>query len=442
MSGRVFTSEDREGLVLGTILVNPDNLYEVVLALKGNGVEFTRSDYRQIFYTIMALTKQGKGIDVWNIVEELKKQNVNIGGDNGRALCFELAKNCPFTKGIARPNATWLREQYIRRSVSAKLVVLAEDCKNGNDIDDIRNGLLDTLLITHDQSGKTEEAYEDIRQEMESRITERWDSVGKGLPASGITSGIKIYDDLTGGLHRRELIVVGARPGIGKTMLMVHIGLGTAKNGNKTGLWSLEMDRLSISERLVVNHADLNGSRVRTGQFRYPDQREEYEEKIKEAGDEIGSLPFWIYDQNGTIDEVIASMFVAAKKRSIDVFLVDYLQRIAPSINEKKLRRNEQVENAARRFKEFAKETDTAVVLFSQLNRGTEINVGKKPEIENLRDSGGIEQEADVIILLHRDKSKDDATEMEMDVAKNRHGPTSGFKLTFDPGHAKFTECY
>lgn len=440
MSDRAFTSENREALVLGTILVNPDNFYEAALALKGNGVEFTRSGYKQIYYAMQSLVRQKKNIDPWNIAEDLKRQKINVGGDHGKTLCVKLFKGCPFTTGIARPHATWLREQYIKRTLSGKLSALLEDCKNGNEMGDIRKGLLSAVLTAHDQSSETTQTFESSKKEMEAQIIERWNLHDNGLPASGITSGIKKLDDLTGGLHRRELFVVGARPGIGKTMLMVHVGLETAKAGNLVGLWSLEMDRISISERLVINHANLNGFRVRTGQFRYPDQREDYQEKIRAAGDEIEKLPLWIYDQNGTIDEVISSMFVASKKYGISVFMVDYLQRIAPSSSEKKLRRNEQVELATRRFKEFAKENNTAIVLFSQLNRGTEMNVKKKPELENLRDSGGIEQEADVVLLLHRDKVKDDRKEIELIVAKNRHGSTVSFNLTFLPERARFAE--
>jgi len=440
MSGGTFTQADRESMILGALIANPDEIHHGRKILSDNGAEFSDQNHRAIFRAMIGLSKSRKNIDPWNIRVELKNMGINIGGDWGFTLCAALMADFSFTTGMVETHAGYLQRRYMKRTVSLKLTSIIESCKNGHELAEIRKEIINAVGMIQERVDTPVKKAGDYSERLLKTLADRWGSQKMGLPASGITTGIRILDDLIGGIRPLELLVIGGRPGIGKTMLMLFMALKAALSGVNVGMWSLEMSAISIIERLITNLKNLNGEILRTGDFRDMYHQAGYRGKVEAGCIELGGLPLWIYDKNGPIDEIISSMYVAAKKHGIELFFVDYLQRIYPAKGEKHIQRHEQVGNAARGFKEFAKETNTAVVLFSQLNRGTELNVDKRPELSNLRDSGGIEQEADIVLLLHRDKNKNGGLTMELDIAKNRHGKTAMIPLTFIPEHSKFEE--
>lgn len=432
-------SHEREAAIIGCILFAPDQVWEVRKYLSPSGAEFTDMKHRLIWRAMATLANQRKEIGPFNIAELLKKDGAAVGADGGFAYLIELMERHPFTRLIAASNAKELRESHIKRQLGDTLQQAADICRAGGELEEAAPLILESLLLTtHRADAATERGYADIRLPLERLIAERAESAANGRPASGITSGIHNLDNLTGGFHPGELVVKGGRPASGKTNLAGQMGLAQARAGVPVWFGSLEMSADSLSERLIVNIAGLHAGKVRTGAYSDYAQQAYYFHELQRAGDELAALPFWIYDRNGTLDQIIAAMYVGFQKRGCRVFYIDYAQRLNASSGERTTPKHERIENAARRFKTFAQETKSSVVLLAQLNRGME-NEKRRPTLADLKDSGGLEQEADVVILLYAPKDSGGLT-LELDVAKNRHGSNAVIEMQFNPVCLRLTE--
>lgn len=245
----------------------------------------------------------------------------------------------------------------------------------------------------------------------------------------GIETGMRPYDRHTGGLIPRQLVVVGARPGVGKTAFGLGIADHLAENKIPTLFFSLEMDRREISERLVAFHG------VTLGDVRYGTPR------AAEVASQLLTRPLWINDTSSpTVLDIKAAIHRARPKPR--VVIVDYLQLVRPLGRHNN--RAEAVDGIARALKTMAGQLEVPIIALAQLNRGVE-GRGKdaRPMLSDLRESGGIENHADVVVLLHRPKLYEAGnTEAELLLAKNRQGPTRGGKLAFLPDHAQFSDLY
>jgi replicative DNA helicase len=250
----------------------------------------------------------------------------------------------------------------------------------------------------------------------------------------GVETGFTDYDQMTGGLHASELIVLAARPSMGKTALAMNIAEHVAMQENVATLFvSLEMSAIEMGDRLLCSAARVNSGRLRNGTISNDDRR-----KLVEKAAEMSQAPLFVDDSpSRTMTEIAATARRLKRKEKLGLVVVDYLQLIEP--DNPKDQRQEQVAKIARRLKGMARELCVPVICLSQLNRQTEQAKENKPRLSHLRESGAIEQDADVVMFVHRDEyyqtNEEDrarvAGEADLIVAKQRNGPIGDIKLTW-----------
>jgi replicative DNA helicase len=268
-----------------------------------------------------------------------------------------------------------------------------------------------------------------------NRALERLDQRMKGThTAGGIFTGYTDLDEITGGLHDSELIILAARPSMGKTAFAMNIAEHAAVVEKKPVLFvSLEMSALELADRLLCSAARVNGHRLRNGTISNDDRR-----KLMEKATQISSCKLFVDDTpSRTMTEIAANARRLKRKDGLALIVIDYLQLIEP--DNPKDQRQEQVAKIARRLKILARELAVPVICLAQLNRQAEVSRDNKPRLSHLRESGAIEQDADVVMFVHREEyyagNEEEKARVsgqaEIIVAKQRNGPVGEIKLTW-----------
>lgn len=265
---------------------------------------------------------------------------------------------------------------------------------------------------------------------------------------TGLATGFRDLDELMGGLHRSDLLVLAARPSMGKTALATNIAFNAARNGDGVGIFSLEMSSEQLVTRMLAERAGVPSERIRRGQLNTAEM-----DRVIESSAEIEGLPFWIDD---TPALTIAGLRTRARRlkrqHKLDLIVLDYLQLIDGG-KRRAENRVQEVSEITRGLKTLAKELDVPVLALSQLSRAVESRTDKRPQLADLRDSGSIEQDADVVMFIYReeyylergsdaDRARlgDVAGKAELHLAKQRHGPTGLVRLMFDGATTRFSD--
>jgi len=321
----------------------------------------------------------------------------------------------------------YLRELYIKR--------LVIEIKNSANAD-------------YDVLDSVREIEEKLKYARELKATNDWQEFGQILidlklkldshVEDGIKTGIRELDNIRGGFKPSEMIVLGARPSVGKTALAGVLALKMAKDGKRVGIISLEMSNVQLATRIISIVSDIEFWKIDRSKL-----NSEYEtDKLNKSIEENYNLPIFMSEKTGvTISDIRAKAMKLIYRKSLDILFIDYLGLIEPESN-KNRNREQEVSAMSRGIKLLAMELNIPVVVLAQLNRETEQTKGQKPKLSNLRDSGSIEQDADVVVFLHSDykagiltNQSGDSTEFERDliVAKYRNGETRDVKLGFEP---------
>lgn len=276
---------------------------------------------------------------------------------------------------------------------------------------------------------------------MNRSLSSALDKLKKPKNSMGITTGLPEMDNILGGFQPPDFSILAARPGIGKTALIVNCLLATLSQGKRGILFSLEMSNEQIIQRMIVNQAEVDGSFLRTGGGHSPQSIEKIEKRLTEAAVKL-------YDQSGLIllcdhpDLDIEGLCELSKSaQGIEIVFVDYLQLVKGSSESRKRDRHIEIGEVSRGLKTLAKDLFIPVVSAAQLRRVSE-NRTKKPVLSDLRESGSLEQDADQVIMIHRDLDEDGGISQEGEallmVQKNRHGATGVAKVFYRGRHFKF----
>ncbi|WP_165232366.1 replicative DNA helicase [Aquisphaera insulae] len=416
---------DAERSVLGGILLDNEVLHDIVSFL--NVEDFYRDSHQVVYRAIRDLYDLGKGIDALTLADELERrdQYKQIGGDE---LLLEIANSVPHAA-----NTKYHAEIVRQKSISRQLIEGATDIiRDGYSNLYTAQQLLESaekriFAIAEDQiKGETHE----IKSVLERAMTLISKRAEEKHPVSGVASGFFNLDDLTNGFHADQLVIIAARPSMGKTAMMLNICDHAAINcGIATLIVSLEMGNQEIGERLLCARSRVDGHKLRTGQGL--DYREL--NKLAKAYHEMEGTPIFIDDTPARNMLQITAMARRLKLRQeLGLIVVDYIQLI--DAEESRDSRQEQIAKISRRLKTLARELHVPVIALSQLNRGVENREDRRPRMADLRESGAIEQDADMVLLLHRPEYYDPNDQpgiAEVIVAKNRNGPTGTAKLTF-----------
>jgi replicative DNA helicase len=429
-------SMEAEKSVLGSILLLPQVFDDVALILRAE--DFYSDANRRIYEHLLTMHNGGESIDPMLLVERLR-----------RAEQYEAIGGAAYLAEIAQAVPTAAHAEYYAKIVAEK-AVLRSLIHAGTDI---VHDAYDPTMETRTALSRAEEkvfgilesrgsgdlsSISDVLHESLERIDARLDSQ---KAFGGLETGFDDYDQMTGGLQNSELIILAARPSMGKTALAMNMAEHVAVQLRQPVLFvSLEMSALELGDRLLCSVAEVNSHRLRTGTI----SPEERRKLVKTAG-EISEAPLFIDDSpSRTMTEIAANARRLKRRENLALVVIDYLQLIEP--DNARDPRQEQVAKVARRLKGLARELSVPVLCLAQLNRQVEATRDNKPQLSHLRESGAIEQDADVVMFVHREEyyqtNEEDRErvrgEADLLVRKQRNGPTGDVKLAWIHDFTRF----
>ncbi len=434
-------SPEAEQAVLGAIILDNRVLDDVVEAL-GDAKYFYVATHRVIYSAILDLFNTGKSVDFVTLLETLKMDR-QFDDATGKTYLMDLAQNCPSISN-AKEYAKIIREKYdVRRLINASRDIIDEASAGENEpqvlIDSAEQKIFD---IRRDNTQGLEILSKVILKEFDrlDALNSNSDDLLKPIP-----SGIGDLDRVITGLNRSDLILLAARPGMGKTSFALNIARYVASTAKKTvAFFSLEMTKEQLASRLMSSEALVQGTKLRTGKL-----SDEEWGRLVAAGDVLSKCEFYLDDTPGiTVAEIKSKL---RRLRNIDMVVIDYLQLMTSGRRIEN--RVQEVSEITRNLKILAKEMNVPVICLSQLNRAAEARQDHRPMLSDLRESGSIEQDADIILFLYRegyyakrDGGEEEASAPAADensgeciVAKNRHGETTTVKLHWQGEFMRFT---
>jgi len=434
---------DAEEAVLGSLLIDSDAIYKITSFLKPE--DFFRESSQWIYQACLALGEErGERIDQITVAHELARSG-RLEGVGGAAYLSHLVSVVPTSVHVEYYARIVRRLAVMRRLISAAGQIAAIGYEAGPDFD----RALDTAesILFQLREGHTPAEFVHIREVLDRYFEEGEPSPVKERPTRVFT-GFPALDEILGGLQRADLIVLAARPSVGKTSLALSIARNAAlEQGACVAIFSLEMARESLVQRLLASEAAVDTKRIRLGL-----QTEEEGRRIVDATGVLSEAPIYIDDSPSLrVAEMRSRARRLHKERGIDLIIVDYLQLV--QVDGKRENRVQEMSEISRQVKALARELDVPVLAVSQLSRAPEWRASHIPQLSDLRDSGSIEQDADVVIFIYRDDLYYTEEEWEkrnplksypkgianVIVAKHRNGPVGQVDLLFLEKTAKFT---
>ncbi|MBU6391659.1 MAG: replicative DNA helicase [Planctomycetota bacterium] len=423
-------SIEAEMSVLGAMLLDNEVISLVIPILSKNS--FYKTAHQELYQTIVELYDKGKTVDLVILREELKRRSL-LDKVGGIEYLMEMEESVP-TIGNVEYYANIVREKAIKRNLIEVAATIQKEAFNealdtDNLLDTSERAIFD---ITQKKFNTASTNLNEILKSTFKRIENLHDRQNR---LTGLSTGFYDLDDHTCGLQASELIIIAARPSMGKTSLALniidHVGVVEKK---PAVVFSLEMSAQQVAQNMLCSHARVDAHKLRKG---FLDDKE-----WSNLSYGLGSLsesPIFIDDTPGlTVLEVRAKARRLKAHHDIQLVVVDYLQLMESSRGEN---RQQEISIISRGLKSLARELSIPVIAVSQLNRSVESREGHKPRMSDLRESGSIEQDADVIILLHRedyyDPDKKDGT-AELIIAKQRNGPVGVVKLAFLSNFMRF----
>ncbi len=423
--------------ILGSVLLEPHILDDIQEMLRED--DFYLDAHQVLYRNILEIHNNGKALDARTLVENLER-NEHLTRIGGIAYLSEvlhsvaIAAHAPAYAAIVRDKAR------LRKLIQASTTIIQKSYEPDSDVNTLVSEAEELIFAVHDERSS------DSVQGMSEVLTEVWEKVTlyKEGGAVGIPTGFTDLDRMTGGLHDNELIIIAARPSMGKSAFAANIADYAAMEAGKAVLFvSLEMSRAELGLRLLCGRAGVDSQRVRQGRVSQAETR-----ALQEATSMMMHAQLFIDDSpSRTVSDIAALARRYKRKGQLDLILVDYLQFIKDDGTT--TNRQEQVAKISRRLKELARELHVPVVCLAQLNRQTEEGNDHKPKMSNLRESGSIEQDADVVMFVHREEyyyqgkpeeieKKNLAGKAEIIVAKQRNGPTGLVKLLWEASLTQF----
>ncbi len=435
-------SIEAEQSVIGGLLLENEALDKVADIL--NAQDFYQHDHKTIFQHISKLIERNRPADIVTVAESLES-TAELSAVGGIAYLGALAQNTPTAANIRR-----YAEIVYERSIMRELVTVGSDIAgsafnpNGRDAQQLLDEAEAKIFQIAEGGQKDSQGFQDIKTLL-PQVAEKIDELFSREDQSevtGIPTGFTDLDRMTSGFHGGDLIIVAGRPSMGKTALSINIAENVALDtGLPVAVFSMEMGATQLATRMIGSVGRLDQHRMRTGRLEDEDW-----EKLTTALGRLNEAPIFIDEGAG-----LSSFDVRARARrlhrqtgKLGLIVVDYLQLMSAAAGTRTENRATEISEISRSLKALAKELDVPVVALSQLNRGLEQRPDKRPIMSDLRESGAIEQDADLILFIYRDEvynadSPDKGT-AEIIVAKQRNGPIGRVRLTFMGEHTRFED--
>ncbi|KKT73963.1 MAG: Replicative DNA helicase [Parcubacteria group bacterium GW2011_GWB1_44_7] len=425
---------DAERALLGSIMTRPDVVYDVVDIIGGKS--FYSERHKIIYETMLELFGKSQPIDLLSLASRLKEKEL-LERAGGNLYLTELLGSVP-----SASNAKHYAEIVQKKSMMRRLIEAAERITSlGYDEAQDMAEILDKAEKQVFDVSNSSFTHKFI--ELKEALGEAWERLDRLHKSKdnlrGLPTGFPELDNKLSGLQKSDLVILAARPSMGKTALALDIARQTAVNyQNTVGVFSLEMSSQQLVDRMLASESRVDAWKLRTGRLSVESEFEQ----IRDSLDRLAKAPIFIDDQPGS--NILKMRAVSRRlkaEKNLSLIIVDYLQLMIPTTARANDSMVQQVTEISRSLKTLARELDVPVLALSQLSRAVEQR-GGKPRLSDLRDSGSIEQDADVVMFIHReDKYKEDSEKpniAEILIEKHRNGPTGKVELYFDDKKATF----
>ncbi|MDD5927792.1 MAG: replicative DNA helicase [Firmicutes bacterium] len=427
-------NEEAERSVLGAVMLNKDVLSDVLEEVTAD--DFYNESHREIFRAVWNLYNENTAVDMLTVCEELKKRKaLDMAG--GRAYIATLTAEVPSTA-----NAVEYAKIVAEKATLRQMIKTTEDItEKGYDAKMAAGEILDYAesSIFKIAQKRQKNDYSKIQDVLLTNIKLIDAAAQNKDKIVGIPTGFKDIDEKTSGLQRSDLIIVAARPAMGKTAFALNIAQQSAvKAGSSVMIFSLEMSKEQLGQRLLAMQARVEIQKLKQGDL----DRKDWD-RITMALDELNNTKIVIDDTPGiSIMEMRNKCRRLKAEQGLDLVVVDYLQLM--SLQGKTDNRQQEISTISRNLKLLAREIECPVIVLSQLSRAPEQRQDHRPVLSDLRESGSIEQDADIVIFLYRDDYYNENTDKpgvcEVNIAKHRSGPTDKVELTWVSRYTKFSD--
>ncbi len=447
---RIYSFE-AEQAVLGSIIFDPKSFSVAAMHIKSE--YFYYPQHRKIYEIMEYLDMTTGTVDLLMLLEQLRAKNVFSGDDGGKQYLMQLSDSVPSASNI-EAYCKIIKDKFLLRTLVSVANKIIQDAENSEDSADLLLARAEELIYNIRQ-GKSDDGPESIGvvlrnvNDMLNKLNS--DDREKYI---GLSTGFPDFDKMCTGLNRSDLVIIGARPAMGKTAFTLNMARNVAvKTGKKVIFFSLEMSKEQLAQRVISSEARIPSQKLRTGLLT-PDEWEAF----FSANMFLVDLPLYFDDSSST---TVPEMKSKVRRLKADVVFVDYLQLMhSPQKTDSRV---QEVSEITRSLKLMAKDLNVPVVVCAQLSRGTESrgNKSHKPQLADLRESGSIEQDADIVAMLYREQyysndennknseqnvngEQDPAVNINVNLAlllvqKNRHGPTGEIQLAWNPEYTMYT---
>ncbi|MGE8035879.1 replicative DNA helicase [Lysinibacillus sp. KCTC 33748] len=426
-------NREAEQSVIGAIFLDPQSLItasEILLA-----DDFYHNAHKQIFETMLRLSDLGKAIDVVTVTEELsaKKEIEDVGG---LSYLLELANAVPTAANVAHYAKIVEEKSLLRRLIRVATKIVEDGYTREDEVEALLGEAEKKMMeVANRKNAGDFKHVKDVLVETFDNIEQLQSQKGD---VTGIPTGFRDLDNITAGFQRNDLIIVAARPSVGKTAFALNVAQSVAVQARENvAIFSLEMGAEQLVMRMLCAEGNIDAQVLRTGALTTEDWG-----KLTMAMGSLSNSGIFIDDTPGVrINEIRAKCRRLAQEHGLGMILIDYLQLIQGS-GKPGENRQQEVSEISRSLKHLARELKVPVIALSQLSRGVEQRQDKRPMMSDLRESGSIEQDADIVAFLYRDDYYDKESEsknmIEIIIAKQRNGPTGTVTLAFKKEFNKF----
>ncbi len=423
---------EAEQSVLGAILLDNEAAHEVIEILRPG--DFYKEAHRKIFDAMLGLLDRNEPADLVTLTHEIKKGG-NLEGVGGASYLSALVEAVPTAANVMHYARIVKDRATLRDVISAATQIAASGYEGGADVEEFLDEAEKVIFQVSDR--RTKDSLTPLSHVIKDAFTQIERNYERKELITGLPTGLRDVDKLTMGFQPSDLIIIAGRPSMGKTSLVMNIAENAAIHSKvPAAIFSLEMAREQLAQRLLCSWARIDSTRVRTGAI-----GEDEWMRLTQAAGELSEAPIYIDDtpQMSVLEMRSKARRLKASK-GLGLVVVDYLQLM--SGKGKVESREREISEISRSLKAMAKELHVPVVALSQLNRGVESRNDKRPQMADLRESGAIEQDADLIGFIYRDEVYNkDSTEKgiaELIIAKHRNGPIGTTKLRFFAEYTRF----
>ena len=427
-------SIEAEQAVLGAMLLKPDAV--TIAAEELTADDFYRETHRLIFEAMMELKERTEPVDLVTLTEQLKKADklAKIGGIPALSL---IANSVPTAANVHYHARIVHEKAQLRSLINAATEIASAAYESADEVEDIMDSAEKRILAV--SSGKRSKDFvplQDILLDTLEQIDLRYNNKGS---ITGLPTGFTELDHLTAGLQKSDLILVAARPSMGKTAFTLNIAAHVVLRAKEpVAFFSLEMSKEQLVQRLLCSEGRIDSQRLRVGEL----EEKEWGDLIDTAN-RLSAAPLYIDDTPGiTVMELRSKARRLKAEHGLSLIVIDYLQLMQGRASKSGDNRQQEISEISRSLKALARELNVPVIALSQLSRSVESRQIKRPMLSDLRESGSLEQDADIVMFLYREDYYDPETEnkniTEVIIAKHRNGPVDTVDLTFLKQFTKF----